>query len=87
MSNWSTRITGIFGDIIRFSRGIHQALRAEAKWKKQQLPEIQKCPEGGTPLSSEPEIDIKAVRKAKRDSFIGIAKSLCDSVRPKTAIF
>lgn len=52
----------------------------EARWKKRNRPETQTLPEGEQALTTEPKIDIKAVRKVKIESIIGIVKSFCDAV-------
>jgi hypothetical protein len=76
------RTSGIFGDIIRQSRALHQVFKAEAKLKQDKQKEID-------PTDSEVLMDIthgqaltmSTIQEVKHENMIGIMKSLCDSVR------
>jgi hypothetical protein len=79
-------LLGIIGDTVRYSRGLHHALRSEAKWKKENSASLSKSPEG-EPSHSTPEVDIKIVREAKWENIVGIFKTLCDSVTALSILY
>jgi len=68
--------------MIRYARGLFQAFRAEARWKKLKgsAASEAKAVDSITP-SPLAAIDINAVRESKRENIVGIIKTACDSVR------
>lgn len=72
---------GIIGDMIRFARGMFQALRAYSKLRKVSSSADSKAADTGSPSSTTPVPDINTVRESIGENFVGIVKTSCDTVR------